>query len=157
MAVEEGEEQSADVRAVDIGIGHDDHLVVAEPGAIELVVAACLERSNDGSQLFVDHDLFLGSLLHVQYLALQGENSLKGTVPSLLGRAAGRGPLNQVNLAFRRILVRTIGQLAGQGGCLEAVPLQYKVTGLARRLSGPGSGEALLYDGLGLVRVLLQV
>ena len=37
-AVQERQHQRVDVRAVDIGIGHDDDLVVAQFGDIEIVV-----------------------------------------------------------------------------------------------------------------------
>jgi len=39
LAVEEGEQQGADVRAVDVCVGHDDDLVVAHLEGIELVLA----------------------------------------------------------------------------------------------------------------------
>ena len=41
LAVEEGEQQRADVGAVHVGIGHDDDAVVAQLGDVEVVGAAC--------------------------------------------------------------------------------------------------------------------
>jgi hypothetical protein len=39
LAVEEGQQQRADVRAVHVGVGHDDDAVVAQLGDVEVVVA----------------------------------------------------------------------------------------------------------------------
>ena len=40
LAVEEGQQQRADVGAVDVGVGHDDDAVVAQLGDVEVVGAA---------------------------------------------------------------------------------------------------------------------
>ena len=39
LTVEEGEQQSANVRAVDVGVGHDDDAVVAQFVDVEVVGA----------------------------------------------------------------------------------------------------------------------
>ena len=39
-AVEQRQQQCADVRAVDVGIGHDDDLVVAQLGDVEVIAVA---------------------------------------------------------------------------------------------------------------------
>src|SRR3546814_19841019 len=49
---EEGEEQRADMRAVDVRVRHDEDLVVADPGDVELLADAGAERgdrSEEGS------------------------------------------------------------------------------------------------------------
>ena len=50
LAVEEGQQQRADVGAVDVGVGHDDDLVVAQLVEVELVADAgahCLDQGAD--------------------------------------------------------------------------------------------------------------
>ena len=52
LPVEEGEEQRADMRAVDVGVGHDDDLVVAQLADVELVLAdAGAEREDQRADL----------------------------------------------------------------------------------------------------------
>ena len=45
-AVQERQHQCVDVRAVDIGIGHDDDLVVAQFGDIEIFMNTGTKRCN---------------------------------------------------------------------------------------------------------------
>ena len=45
LAVEEGEQQRADVRAVHVGVGHDDDAVVAQLGDVEVVRATFARRA----------------------------------------------------------------------------------------------------------------
>src|SRR3546814_3573939 len=44
LAIEEGQEQRADMRAVDVGVGHDDDLVIAQLVDREFVADAGAER-----------------------------------------------------------------------------------------------------------------
>ena len=44
LAVEEGQQQGADMRAIDIGVGHDDDLVIAQLFEVELVADAGAHR-----------------------------------------------------------------------------------------------------------------
>jgi hypothetical protein len=44
LAVEEGQQQGADVRAVHVGVGHDDDAVVAQLGDVEVVVCRWCRR-----------------------------------------------------------------------------------------------------------------
>ena len=53
IAVEERQKQSADVRTVDIGIGHDDDAAVTELIQIELFADARTERRNDRHEFIV--------------------------------------------------------------------------------------------------------
>ena len=53
IAVEERQKQSADVRTVDIGIGHDDDAAVTELIQIEFFADARAERRNDRHELIV--------------------------------------------------------------------------------------------------------
>ena len=55
-AEQQGQQQGADVLAVDVGVGHQHDLVVAQLGQVELVVDAGAERG--------DQRLHLGVLQH---------------------------------------------------------------------------------------------
>src|SRR3989304_5711071 len=57
VAEEEGEEEGANVSAVDVGIGHDDDAVVAELGRVEVLTEAGAQRDDDGLDGIVGEDL----------------------------------------------------------------------------------------------------
>ena len=93
VAEEEGEEQRADVGAVDIGIGHDDDLAVAALGDVELFGAnACADGEDEGLDFLVVEHLGDAGLLDVEELAPQGQDGLEDGVAALLGVAAGLCP-----------------------------------------------------------------
>ncbi len=52
LAVEERQQQRADMRAVDVGIRHDDDAVIAQLVGVEVIAAdAAAERRNQGAHL----------------------------------------------------------------------------------------------------------
>ena len=90
LPVEKGQQQRADMRAVDIGVGHDDDLVVAQLPEVELVLAdARAERGDQRADLGARQHLVEARALDVQDLAAQGKHRLEGAVARLLGAAAG--------------------------------------------------------------------
>ena len=97
-AEEEGQKQGTDMAAVHIGIGHDDHLVIAELVKVELLADAGAQGGNDRLELVVAVDLVGPGLLHVEHLAPQGEDSLEAGVPALGGGAACGVTLDDVEL-----------------------------------------------------------
>ena len=59
LAVEEGQEQGADVRAVHVGIGHDDDAVVAQFFGIEFFFAdACAQSGNQRGDFLAGQHFF---------------------------------------------------------------------------------------------------
>ncbi len=77
-------------------------------------------------------------------------------VAALLGRAACRIALDDVQLGAGGIALRAVGQLAGQGQAFQRGLADDQVAGLAGGVARAGRGEALLDDGLGGGGVLLQ-
>ena len=155
---EKGEEQRQDVRAVHVGVGHDDDPVVAELGDIEVVLADTGAQGRDqGPDLLGGDHLVEAGLLHVEDLPLEREDRLVFPVPSLLGRAAGRITFHQEQFAERRVLLLAVGQLPRQGADLQCPLAPGEIAGLAGRLPGPGRIDRLLQDPLGHLGVFLQV
>ncbi len=90
LPVEEGQQQGADVGAVDVGVGHDDDLVVAHLVGVEVVAAdAGAQRRDQGADLLGAQHLVEAGALDVQDLAAQRQHGLVLAVAGLLGRAAG--------------------------------------------------------------------
>src|SRR5690606_26951922 len=95
VAVDEREQERPDVRAVHVGVGHQDDLVVAQALEVELAAAAVAvavhaggqagaQRSDDVLDLLVVEDLVEAGLLDVEDLAAQREDGLEVAVARLL-------------------------------------------------------------------------
>src|SRR5215467_1423438 len=76
VPVEEREDERPDVRAVDVGIGHDDDPVVAQAGDVELVADTGADRSDYRLDLRVRENLVDAVLLAVDDLPPQRQNRL---------------------------------------------------------------------------------
>ncbi len=165
LAVEEGQQQGADVRAVHVGVGHDDDAVVAQLGDVEVVAAgappgladAGAQGRDQRENFIAGQQLFVAGLFHVQNLAAQRQDGLKFAVAALFGRAPGGVALDDVDLAHRRVFFLAVGQLAGQAHAVEHALAARQVAGLAGGFAGAGGLDDLAADDLGVARALLQV
>ena len=102
-------------RAVDVGVGHDDDLVVAQLVGIELVAAdAGAERGDQRADLLAAQHLVEARALDVEDLAAQRQHRLEFAVAALLGGAAGAVALDDEQFGFGRIALLAIGELARQ-------------------------------------------
>ena len=110
-AEEECEQERADMAAVDVGIGHDDDLVIAQFVEIEFVADAGSQCGDDRLELVVAVDLVGTGLFHVQHLAPEGEDGLEAGISTLRGRAACGIALDDVKLGERGVGVVAVAQL----------------------------------------------
>ncbi len=89
LPVEEGEQQRADVGAVDVGIGHDDDAVIAQLLDIEIVAAdAGAQRRDQRADLVGRQHLVEARALDVEDLAAQRQHRLVLAVAALFGGTA---------------------------------------------------------------------
>src|ERR1019366_4153363 len=117
---EERQQQGADVAAIDIGIRHDDDLVVAQLGHVEIVLADTgAKRRDQAADFLVAQHLVVARLLHVEDFSLERKNGLEAAFASLFGGAAGAFSLDQENLAEFGILLLAIGEFAGKAAGIE--------------------------------------
>ena len=157
VAEEEGEQQRADVGAVDVGIRHQDQLAVTKLVEREVVFAdAGAERRDHGADFFVAQHLVVAGLFHVQDFALQRQDGLVAAVAALLGGAAGGFTLDQVELALVGLPLAAVGQLAGQAAAVQRTLAAGEVACLARGFAGAQGVDRLVDDLLGDLRVLLE-
>ena len=96
---EEGQQQRPDVRAVHVGVGHQDDLVVPRVLQLEILLHAGADGGDHRPDLLVAEDLVDPGPLDVQDLAAERQDGLERAVAALLGAAAGRVALDQVDLA----------------------------------------------------------
>jgi hypothetical protein len=111
---EEGQQQRPDVRAVDVGVGHDHDLVVARLREVELLADAAADRGDDRPDLLVGEHLVDARLLDVDDLARSGRIAWNSRFSAHLGRAARGVALDEVHLAQRGVVPRAVGELAGR-------------------------------------------
>jgi len=122
--------------------------VIAHLGDVELVRAeARADGGDQGTDLIVIEDLVDARLFDIEHLAAQRQDRLRLAVAPLLGGAAGRVALDEINFAFGRIALGAVGQLAGQGQTVQHALAAREVTRLARRDAG-ACGEHRLFDHL---------
>ena len=157
LPVEEGQQQGADMAAVHVGVGHDDDAVVAQFIRVIFVLAdAGAERGDQGADLGAGQHAVEARALDVEDLAAQRQHRLGLAVAALLGAAAGRVALDDEQFRQRRVLLRAIGQLAGQAGDVQRAFAAGEVACLAGGFTGAGGIHDLAGDGLGFIRVFLQ-
>ena len=95
-------------------------------------------------------------LLDVEDLALDRQHRLELPIAALLGRAACRLALDDVELALGRVAFLAIGELAGQRRVVERALAADEVARLARGLARERRVHRLRDDALGDGRVLLR-
>ncbi|KAF5040807.1 hypothetical protein DSECCO2_529550 [anaerobic digester metagenome] len=114
------------MRAVDVGISHDDDFVIADLAYIEghitieiivlshIVVAgqAGTDGGNHGLQLVVAKNLVLLCLFDIEHLSPQRQNCLEPSVPALFCRSACRVTLDDEHFTLGRVLLRAVCKLA---------------------------------------------
>ena len=128
------------MRAVDIGICHDDDLVIAQLIDVEILAQSRAERDDDGLELVVAVNLVGAHLFHVEHLAPERQNRLEARVASLRGAAACRVALYDVELGELGVILVAVAQLVGHRraaeGALAADGLARLARGLARAVGG---------------------
>ena len=86
LPVEERQQQRPDVRAVDVGVRHDDDAVVAELVGVEVLGADTAAKGRDHRlDLVAAEHLVEARLFDVQDLSLDRQDGLEAPVASLLG------------------------------------------------------------------------
>src|SRR4051794_15604962 len=156
LAVEEREQQRADVRAVDVGVAHQDDLVVAELLEIELVADAGARRGDQRLDLLVLQHLVEAGALDVEDLPPDREDRLVRGVAGALGGAAGAVTLDDEELALGGVARRAVRELARHRGGLQQRLAAREVARLARRDARALRLHGLRHHLLGLGRVLLE-
>src|SRR5690606_21469737 len=160
LPVEEREQQRADVRAVDVGVGHDDDLVVAGLVDVEAALAlgvadAGAEGGDERADFLVGEYLVEAGLLDVDDFTAEREDRLVAAIAALLGGTAGGITLDDVEFAQRGIAFGAVGQLAGKAAAGERA-LADRLARLACGLARAGGVEGLVDDALGDLRRLFE-
>ena len=119
VAEEEGQQEGADVGAVDVGVGHEDDFAVAGGLQVEGASAAGTDHLDDGRALDVAQHVGLGGLLHVEDLAADRQERLELGVAGVLGGSQGGVSLDDEQLGGGDVVTAAVGELGRQGGGLQ--------------------------------------
>ena len=157
LPVEEREEQRADVRAVDVGIGHDDDLVVAALGEVLVFADAGADGGDHAADFVVGEDFVFARLVGVDDLAAQRQDRLELAQAAAFGAAAGRIAFDEVQLALVDIAAGAVAELAGEAAAGEgAFAFADQLLRLAGGVAGFGGEQALVADRFGRLRILFE-
>src|SRR3989338_109684 len=117
--------------AVDVGIGGDNHPMVAQACDIKRFANAGAERNNERLNFIVGEHFVQPGPLNVEDFTAQRQYSLKLPIAAGLGAAAGAIALNENQLAGGWVTFGTIGQLAQQRKTIECALAQHGVASSA--------------------------
>ena len=156
LAEEEREQQRADVAAVDVGVGEQDDLVVADLREVELGFDARADRRDQRLDLDVAQDLVRARLLDVEDLAADRQDRLDARVARVLRRASRRVALDDEELALARVVGRAVDELARQSRAVQGVLAAGEVARPLGRHARPRGLDRLGDDLAALAGILLE-
>jgi len=107
------------MRTVDIGIGHDDYLVIAELRYVEIFTDPGAQRRDNRFEFVVVDHFIDPRLFDVEHFAPQRKDGLPLRIAAFFGRTACGIALNDVHFAFGGIFRRTIGKFARKTETVE--------------------------------------
>ena len=99
ITIEEGQQQRSDVGAVNVGIGHDNDLMITEFFHIKIFRNACTKGCDHISDFFGIQDSVQSCLFNVQDLTAQRQDRLCFRVSCLDGRTARGITFDNVDFA----------------------------------------------------------
>src|SRR6266550_1348199 len=99
------------MRAVDVRVAEQDRLAIPQLLHVEVIADARAERGDQRLYLFVAEHLVGAGLLDVQDLALQRQDRLRTAVATALRAAAGRGALDDEELALLGVALLAVCEL----------------------------------------------
>ena len=161
-AEEERHEECSNVSTIDIGIGHDNHLVIAEFAQIgSLAILGSTDSNTEGTEdigdfLALEH-LVVHSLLHVEDFTAERKDSLILWVTALLSRTAGRITLDEEQFAVFGIAGGTVGEFARETATGEHRFALHFHAGIVCGMASLSCENHLLHDSLSLAWVLLEI
>ena len=101
---EKRHQQRGDMCAVDIGVGHDDHAVVAQIVRIAILAHPATQRQCKVCDFQIGADFFIGGGRYVQDFTADRQDRLRLAVTRLFGAAARAVAFDDEQFGPRRIV-----------------------------------------------------
>src|ERR1043166_6834768 len=127
LAEEERHQERGDMRAVNIGVSHDDDALGAQRLLAVMRTDAAAERQHKIVEFLVGAHLVGRGARDIEDLAAQRQDRLRVAVARLFRRAAGAVALDEKDFGALRAVARAIGELAREA--------QFASRALARHLA----------------------
>ena len=144
LPIEKSQQERADMRSIDVGVGHDDDAVITQLVRVVLVLAETCSQRRDQRQNFLRADqLFEARPFNVQDLAPQRQDRLKLPIAPLLGRSTRGITLDEIDFAQGGVAFLAIGQLARQAHPVQDSLAPREFPRLARRFTRAGRVDDL--------------
>src|SRR5438094_314842 len=156
LTVEERQQKRANVRTVDVGVTHQDDLVVANLRSLEVRSDARADRADERLDLLVLEHAVDASALDVENLAANRKDRLGSGVTRLLRGSPGAVTLHDEELTLVGVLGRAVGELSRHRVAVEQRLAPREVACLARGDTGPRRLHRLLQDRASLRRMLIE-
>ena len=160
---EESHDKCVDVRTIDVGIGHDYNLVVAQFVDVSLLCIVAINAKshsdsleNDAYRLRFEHLMPL-HFLHVKNLTTEWEYGLCVAITSLLSRATSGITLDEEYLSLLRVATRAVSELTWESSTSHRILTLHVFTCLASSDSGSSGEDNLLTYLLCFVRMLFEI
>ena len=141
------------MRAVDIGIGHHDDLVVSGLFDVEACAGSCADHLDDGCAFLVGQHLRERCLLHVEYFASNRQQRLETGITGGLGCAQCGITLDDEQFGHIVIAGLAVGQFRRHGRGFKRVLTACDFLGLARLHAGMHFADDFLQHAAGLFLV----
>src|SRR5450631_1701156 len=135
-AEQQCEQQRPDMQAIHISVGHEDDLVIARLGQVEVLTDAGAKARDEGLDLVVGQDLVDPGLLDVEDLAADGQDRLVVRVAPSNRRTAGGVTLDDEDLTDGGVTALAVAQLARQAAGLQQSLAAGGLASLTRRHPG---------------------
>ena len=103
--IQECQKKCTDVRSIDIGIGHDNDLVISQLTDIKIFVDSRSKCCDHCLNLSISVNLIKTCFLYVQNLTTKWQDCLSCTVSGCLCRTAGGISLDDIDLTLGRIFI----------------------------------------------------
>jgi len=162
VAEEKSHDQGVDMAAIDVGVGHDDDLMVAQ--LVEVEFLGVLFGANGHPQggidvfdLLVFEDFVLHGLFDVEDFPAEGKDGLRAAVTALFGGAPSGIALHNEDFAFHRIPFGAVAQFSGKAATGQGVFALHHLAGLTGSMTRLSRQDHLVHDDAGRTGILLQI
>ena len=141
---------------IDVGIRHDDNLVVSPFRNVLFHSDTRPNRLNHAADFFIGENFIFARLVGVDDFTTKWQDRLIFPQASTFGASTGRITFHQVQLAFLHVLADTISQFPGQAAAgKRSFSFSQQRFGLAGRFTRLGGQNPFANNRLGRSRVLL--
>ncbi|MNI71384.1 hypothetical protein D3C73_1272550 [compost metagenome] len=142
--------------SIDVGISHDNNLMITSLFNIKFITNTSTKRCNDRTYLGIAKDAIQPCFFNIQDFTTEWQNRLKMTITALLRRSTGRVTFDDIQFTDRRILGRTVRKLTWKSTHLKCALTTCQFTRLTSCLTSTRSLKRFFQNLSGYGRILLH-